>query len=644
MLRVCVLGTRLSQPRSTSKRSKGSFAIFGNRYYGSRVMKDSGFEITEFSNVDYAGCKDSFKSTFDGPQFLGEKLVSRSSKKQDCTALSTAEAKRYVSLSACCVQVLWMRTRAHRTRFKRPLIARQVRSHQEATLETQDVNTNNTNLLNAVSAPVSAVGPSRALNDDEPTYPDDPSMPHLEDIYDSPSVGIFTSSSYDDESVDTHFNNLETTMNDVRGVVVRNKACLVAQGHRQEERIDYDEVFSPVARIEAIRIFLAFASYMGFIVYQMDVKSAFIGDIDKTLFIKQDKKDIMLVQVYVDDIIFGSTKKSWCDEFEELMKNSVKTASTPIETQKTSVKDKEATDVDVYLYWFMIGSLMYFRLLSRRHTFKLLRGSLGIDNDMYSTVDACPNACEMWKEIERNVGYENQRIGNVAGAKETVEQADWIDDTDDDELEDQELVAHYMYMAKLQEVSTDATDSGPIFDYEPLKKEKGDECIFVGYSTQSRAYRVFNKRTRVIMESIHVNFDEFPQMASDHISSDPAPECQTMALNHDSLSPGIQRQANVPQADRIVTTSNELDLLFIQSLAPTVISSENINQAETYAENDQVADDEFVNIFSTPVQDQGETSSSHVDLSNMHTFYQRYPYEHRWTKHHPLEQVIGNPS
>nr|GEZ95110.1 Gag-Pol polyprotein [Tanacetum cinerariifolium] len=93
-------------------------------------------------------------------------------------------------------------------------------------------------------------------------------------------------------------------------------------------------------------------------------------------------------------------------------------------------------------------------------------------------------------------------------------------------------------------------------------KEKGDECIFVGYSTQSRAYRVFNKRTRVIMESIHVNFDELPYMASDQICSDPVPECQTMALNHDSLSPPIQRQANVPQADRTVTMSNELDLLF----------------------------------------------------------------------------------
>nr|GFC23251.1 retrovirus-related Pol polyprotein from transposon TNT 1-94 [Tanacetum cinerariifolium] len=80
------------------------------------------------------------------------------------------------------------------------------------------------------------------------------------------------------------------------------------------------------------------------------------------------------------------------------------------------------------------------------------------------------------------------------------------------------------------------------------------------------------------------------------------------------------------------------------TIKPTVISSENITQAEPHAKNDQVANDEFINIFSTPVQDQGETSLRHVDLSNMHTFYQRYPSEQCWTKDHPLEQVIGNPS
>nr|GEV96500.1 copia protein [Tanacetum cinerariifolium] len=70
---------------------------------------DSGFELIGFSDADYAGCKDTFKSTSGGAQFLGEKLVSWSSKKQECTAQSTAEAE-YVSLSTCCAQVLWMRT------------------------------------------------------------------------------------------------------------------------------------------------------------------------------------------------------------------------------------------------------------------------------------------------------------------------------------------------------------------------------------------------------------------------------------------------------------------------------------------------------------------------------------------------------
>ncbi|GKB70205.1 putative ribonuclease H-like domain-containing protein, partial [Tanacetum coccineum] len=194
---------------------------------------------------------------------------------------------------------------------------------------------------------------------------------------------------------------------DERGIVIRNKARLVAQGHTQEEGIDYDDVFAPVARIEAIRLFLAYASFMGFMVYQMDVKSAFLygtikeevyvcqplgfedpdfpdkvykvvkalGKIDPTLFMKRKKGDILLVQVYVDDIIFGFTKKIMCDEFEKLMKDNqdkyvaeilrnfnytdVKTASTTIDLEKPLTKEGDGEDVDVHLYRSMIRSLMY---------------------------------------------------------------------------------------------------------------------------------------------------------------------------------------------------------------------------------------------------------------------------------------------
>ncbi|KAI3685320.1 hypothetical protein L6452_34562 [Arctium lappa] len=246
---------------------------------------------------------------------------------------------------------------------------------------------------------------------------------------------------------------------DERGIVIKNKARLVAQGYTQEEGIDYEEVFALVARIEAIRLFLAYASYMKFKVYQMDVKSAFLygsieeevyvcqppgfenpsypdrvyklkkalyglhqaprawydtlssyllengferGVIDKTLFIKRKKKDILLVQIYVDDIIFESTRESMCREFEELMHQRFKMSSmgeltfflglqvqqksdgificqskyvqdiltkfgfsdskpgsTPMETHKQITADLEGEDMDVHHYRSMIGSLMY---------------------------------------------------------------------------------------------------------------------------------------------------------------------------------------------------------------------------------------------------------------------------------------------
>nr|GEV83839.1 putative ribonuclease H-like domain-containing protein [Tanacetum cinerariifolium] len=216
---------------------------------------------------------------------------------------------------------------------------------------------------------------------------------------------------------------------DERGIVIRNKARLVAQGHTEEEGIDYEEVFAPVARIEAIRLFLAYASFMGFLVYQMDVKSAFLygtikeeiyvcqppgfedpehpdkvykvvkalyglhqaprawyetlatyflengfqrGTIDQTLFIKKQKGDILLVQIYVDDIIFGATNKVICKSFEKLMKDKFqmssmreltfflgKSASTPIDAEKPLLKDSDGEDVKVHTYRSMIGYLMY---------------------------------------------------------------------------------------------------------------------------------------------------------------------------------------------------------------------------------------------------------------------------------------------
>nr|GFA24861.1 putative ribonuclease H-like domain-containing protein [Tanacetum cinerariifolium] len=330
---------------------------------------------------------------------------------------------------------------------------------------------NNTN-------PISAAGPSNSNS----------SSTHgnysLRDASQSPDVLEMENIVYSDKKnvgAESDFNNLESLITilvdlpkgkraigtkwvyrnkkDERCIVVRNKARLVAQGHTQEEGIDYKEVFTPVARIEATRLFLAYTSFMGFMVYQMDVKSAFLygtieeevyvcqppgfedpdhpdkvykvvkalyglhqaprawyetlanyllqngfhrRQIDQTLFIKKQKGDILLMQIYVDDIIFGATNKDLCKSFEKLMKDMFqmssmgeltfflglqvkqkedeifinqdkyvaeilkkfgltegKLASTPIDTKKPLLKDPDAEDVDVHIYKSMIGSLIY---------------------------------------------------------------------------------------------------------------------------------------------------------------------------------------------------------------------------------------------------------------------------------------------
>nr|GEW29676.1 retrovirus-related Pol polyprotein from transposon TNT 1-94 [Tanacetum cinerariifolium] len=225
------------------------------------------------------------------------------------------------------------------------------KSTEDLLLQAGAARASSTNYVNTARTPVNAASTplNTAIT---PSNKDDSQIPSLEDIYKVSKDVIFTSASSDDEGAVADFTNLETTMNpylfacflsqiepkkisqalkdeswvdamqeemmqfkiqnvwilvdlpfgkkeigtkwvyrnkkDERGVVVRNKARLVAHGHRQEEGTDYNEVFAPVARIEAIGIFLVFASYMGFIVYQINVKSAFLyGKIVEEVYVSQ---------------------------------------------------------------------------------------------------------------------------------------------------------------------------------------------------------------------------------------------------------------------------------------------------------------------------------------------------------------------
>nr|GFA36537.1 hypothetical protein [Tanacetum cinerariifolium] len=266
---------------------------------------------------------------------------------------------------------------------KNPVVT--ITGYWDLNAEFEECYNNSSNGVNAASSSVSTAGQNsiNSTNDFSAAGPLNVAMPNLEDL------------SHDADDV---------------GIVIRNKARLVAQGLTQEEGIDYEEVFAPVARIEAIRLFLAYASFMGFLVYQMDVKSAFLyGTIEEKVY-----EEVYVCQplgfedpdyhdkIYVDDIIFGSTNKDLCKDFEKLMKDKFqmssmgeltfflglqvkqkkddifisqykyvvkilrkfgltdrKSASTPIDTEKPLLKDPDGEDVDVHTYRSMIGSLMY---------------------------------------------------------------------------------------------------------------------------------------------------------------------------------------------------------------------------------------------------------------------------------------------
>ncbi|GJW30792.1 putative ribonuclease H-like domain-containing protein [Tanacetum coccineum] len=162
---------------------------------------------------------------------------------------------------------------------------------------------------------------------------------------------------------------MQEELMDERSIVVKNKARLVAQGFRREEGIDYDEVFAPVARIETIRLFLAFASYMGFTVYQIDVKSALFSmallkrrcmsiNLQALLILLIQTKSIRRVKQQHDGI-FISQDKYVTDTLKKFEFWSIRTATTPIESNKPLVKDEDGEDVDVHVYRSMSGSLMY---------------------------------------------------------------------------------------------------------------------------------------------------------------------------------------------------------------------------------------------------------------------------------------------
>ncbi|GJW52611.1 retrovirus-related pol polyprotein from transposon TNT 1-94 [Tanacetum coccineum] len=184
-------------------------------------------------------------------------------------------------------------------------------------------------------------------------------------------------------------------------------------------------------------------------------------------------------------------------------------------------------------------------------------------------------------------------------------------------------------------------------------KVKGDPCILVGYFTQSKGYRVYNKRTRLIVESIHPDIN----VIKDYDNPDPAPELQNVSPLADITVPSQQEvdllfgplydeffndgTYRVNKASSPIDNSIPKDTLPLIHIQPT---SEPKTPTNVHTEENNDNQAEFTNPFYTPVQENPESSSRNVGNSNVHTFNQPQDSEYQWTKDHPLTQVHGNPS
>nr|GEZ76293.1 putative ribonuclease H-like domain-containing protein [Tanacetum cinerariifolium] len=233
--------------------------------------------------------------------------------------------------------------------------------------EFEDFSSNSTNRVTAASAHVTAIGPNltNSTNNfnaaspsdtavsltfniggkssfvDPSQYPDDPDMPALEDIV--------YSDDEEDVGAEADFFDLETTP---------QTSSTARMGKHKEEGIDYEDVFASVARIEAIRLFLAYASFMGFMVYQMDVKSTFLyGTIEKEVYVCQtlgfEDPDYPDKFYKVVKVLYGlhQAPSAWYETLANyLLENDGKSASTPIDIEKPLLKDHDGEDVDVHIY------------------------------------------------------------------------------------------------------------------------------------------------------------------------------------------------------------------------------------------------------------------------------------------------------
>nr|GFC28468.1 putative RNA-directed DNA polymerase [Tanacetum cinerariifolium] len=200
----------------------------------------------------------------------------------------------------------------------------------------------------------------------------------------------------------------------------------------------------------------------------------------------------------------------------------------------------------------------------------------------------------------------------------------------------------------------------PKNDREDIGKlgAKGDIGFFIGYYVDSCAYRIYNRRTKKIIETRNVSFDELSAMAFEQRSSKPGLQSkldllfETMYDDYISSQPSATGRTVSPTQEPQVRQTSTASIT-IADITPTPTNSSSLatnipitsQDVDELNPNAMIDGNTFVNPFANSSTSAAASSSlQNVDPSNMHTFYQPYPYEFQWTKDHPIEQLIGEPS
>nr|GFA07227.1 hypothetical protein [Tanacetum cinerariifolium] len=551
---------------------------------------------------------------------------------------------------------------------------------------------------------------------------------------------------------------------DESSLVIRNKARLIVVGYSQQEGIDYDETFAPVARIEAIRLFLAYVAHKYFTVYQMDIVQICLWIIDSGCSKHMTRNRALLtnfVKKFLETVRFGNNdfaviagcgdvglkvafRKSTCfvqnEDCVDLLtgdhsSNLYTIALNEVASNSSTCLLAKASSSQSWL-WHQRLSHLNFATINNCVKNNLVQGLPKMKFEKDHLCSACEQGKIHWKhhksktafalnkplyllhmdlydeaskviisfikKTQVNLQLQVQRVRTDNGtefknktlakffdevgitqqfsAARTPQQNGIVERRNRTIVEAARTMLTFANLPSFLWAEAIATacftqnrsiihkrfDKTPyelinkrkpninffrvfrcrcylLNDYEDVRKLKarGDIGVFVGYSKKSAAFRIYNKQTRKIHESVNVNFDEISEMASKQFSLEPDHE-----ISDSEFETSINEEVfhEVSESFQGESSSSSLNDDVQQSPEEVILPPSNTQSIpNNMIPNGDEASTSY-NVFNEQLEDASfDESTSFHDPSNVQTFYQPYPYEKKWTKDHSLHKIIGDP-